>query len=165
MNPKQNGSMRSLEGTVCNLPLDGTSPVTEDSREQMNERHDALSPSKDTGLSAQSCFSPLPPSTFHPFQGPSLPSEDTGPLWTADSRTLHGWPDSCGSNFIPHPSCRRAGGSQGWESEHGGALQLLPAALRRPSPPIRTESASAQPASPGDDKQGCDREGPESFTF
>ena len=110
-------------------------------------------------------FSPLPPSTFHPFQGPSLPSEDTGPLWTAASRTLHGWPDSCGSNFIPHPSCRRAGGSQGWESEHGGALQLLPAALRRPSPPIRTESASAQPASPGDDKQGCDREGPESFTF
>lgn len=81
--------------------------------------NDALSPSKDTGLGAQSCFSPLPPSTFQPFQGPSLPSEDTGPLWMAVPRTLHGWPDSYGSNFIPHPSCRRAGGSQGWESEHG----------------------------------------------
>lgn len=27
--------MRHLEGTVCNLPLDGTRPVTEDSWEQM----------------------------------------------------------------------------------------------------------------------------------
>lgn len=132
------GSVQSLKapGSKCMKEIGPSPPPTTD----MYSR-----------LRAQSCFSTIrPPTTSYPFQGPSLPSEDTEPLWMSVPRTLHGWPDSLGSNFTSNPSCRRAGGSGGWESTHGGTLQLLPAAPRCRSPPIGTRSASAQPASPVD---------------
>lgn len=70
--------------------------------------------------------------------------------------TLHGWPDSAAPLAqISFPTLHAEGpcGSGGWETAHGGPLQLLPAAPRCRCLLRGTESSSVQFASLVDVKQ------------
>lgn len=64
--------------------------------------------------------------------------------------TLHGWPDSAAPLArISFPPLRAEGARRlgGWETVHGGTLQLLPAAKKGRFLLIGTESSSVPSAS------------------